>query len=172
MAIELFELRSVWHVQGQDAQFAKGQPPQPGAQECKLASGVQKQGEGGDHVDALDPVTAQSYKVTTCCYKPLLSSLTMLLQLRIRNIPNRYTQRELIQELEDLGFAGTFDFLYSPLDKGTMSNVGYAFVNFKSHEHASKCIDAFHNYRFKRGLVKPFGEFSIWHRRGEREVSI
>jgi hypothetical protein len=71
---------------------------------------------------------------------------------RIRNIPNRYTQRELISELEDLGFAGTFDFLYSPLDKGTMSNVGYAFVNFKSHEYASKCIEAFHNYRFKRGL--------------------
>ncbi|CAK9076917.1 unnamed protein product [Durusdinium trenchii] len=70
--------------------------------------------------------------------------------LMIRNIPNRYTQRELIAELEDLGFAGTFDFLYSPLDKGTMSNVGYAFVNFKSHEYASKCIEAFHNYRFKR----------------------
>lgn len=70
--------------------------------------------------------------------------------LMIRNIPNRYTQRELISELEDLGFAGTFDFLYSPLDKGTMSNVGYAFVNFKSHEYASKCIEAFHNYRFKR----------------------
>ena len=70
--------------------------------------------------------------------------------LRIRNIPNRYTQRELIAELEDLGFAGTFDFLYSPLDKGTMSNVGYAFVNFKTHEDASKCIAAFHNYRFKR----------------------
>lgn len=49
-----------------------------------------------------------------------------------------------------MGFAGTFDFLYSPLDKGTMSNVGYAFVNFKSHEYASKCIEAFHNYRFKR----------------------
>ena len=63
---------------------------------------------------------------------------------------NRYTQRELIAELEDLGFAGTFDFLYSPLDKGTMSNVGYAFVNFKTHEDASKCIAAFHNYRFKR----------------------
>eukprot|EP00434_Breviolum_minutum_P028720 symbB.v1.2.025411.t1/scaffold2462.1/size78695/4 len=70
--------------------------------------------------------------------------------LMIRNIPNRYTQRELIAELEDLGFAGTFDFLYSPLDKGTMSNVGYAFVNFKTHEDASKCIAAFHNYRFKR----------------------
>ncbi|CAJ1446656.1 unnamed protein product, partial [Effrenium voratum] len=70
--------------------------------------------------------------------------------LMIRNIPNRYTQQELISELEDLGFAGTFNFLYIPLDKGTMSNVGYAFVNFVDTEWSQKCIDAFQNYRFKR----------------------
>ncbi|CAK9074857.1 Protein MEI2-like 3 [Durusdinium trenchii] len=68
-------------------------------------------------------------------------------------------EKELIAELEDLGFAGTFDFLYSPLDKGTMSNVGYAFVNFKSHEYASKCIEAFHNYRFKRPLDSKLVQF-------------
>jgi len=70
--------------------------------------------------------------------------------LMIRNIPNRYTQRELIQELEYLGFAETFDFLYLPLDKGTMMNVGYAFVNFIGPEWAQKCMQIFENYRFKR----------------------
>jgi len=44
----------------------------------------------------------------------------------IRNIPNRCGQRELIAELEAAGFQGCFDFLYIPLDLGTMSNVGYA----------------------------------------------
>ena len=57
---------------------------------------------------------------------------------------------ELIAELDDLGFAGTFNFLYIPLDKGTMSNVGYAFVNFVTKDWASKCIEAFQGYRFKR----------------------
>lgn len=70
--------------------------------------------------------------------------------LMIRNIPNRYTQRELIAELEDLGFVGAFDFLYIPLDKGTMSNVGYAFVNFTTSDWAQRCMAAFQNYRFKR----------------------
>ncbi|CAE7260404.1 ML4 [Symbiodinium natans] len=70
--------------------------------------------------------------------------------LMIRNIPNRYTQRELMQELEELGFANKFDFLYSPLDKGTMSNVGYAFVNFKTPQWAAQCMQAFQSYRFKR----------------------
>jgi hypothetical protein len=70
--------------------------------------------------------------------------------LMIRNIPNHYTQRQLINELDDLGFKGTFDFLYIPLDKGTMSNVGYAFVNFVEPEWADRCMTAFQNYRFKR----------------------
>eukprot|EP00929_Paragymnodinium_shiwhaense_P112700 TRINITY_DN80967_c0_g1_i1.p1 TRINITY_DN80967_c0_g1~~TRINITY_DN80967_c0_g1_i1.p1 ORF type:complete len:513 (-),score=85.30 TRINITY_DN80967_c0_g1_i1:89-1627(-) len=70
--------------------------------------------------------------------------------LMIRNIPNRYTQRELIMELEDLGFGGQFDFLYIPLDKGTMSNVGYAFVNFTIPGDAARCMQVFQNYRFKR----------------------
>lgn len=70
--------------------------------------------------------------------------------LMIRNIPNHYTQRQLINELDDLGFKGTFDFLYIPLDKGTMSNVGYAFVNFVEPEWAERCMTAFQSYRFKR----------------------
>lgn len=70
--------------------------------------------------------------------------------LMVRNIPNRYTQRELITELEDMGFAGTFDFLYMPLDKGTMSNVGYAFVNFVDPVDAAECLELFQKYHFKR----------------------
>jgi len=67
--------------------------------------------------------------------------------LMIRNIPNRCTQIELVNELEYLGFAGTFDFLYIPLDKGTLSNVGYAFVNFSTPQAAAKCMTIFKGYR-------------------------
>lgn len=82
-------------------------------------------------------------------YKNTSSSVPMT-TLMIRNIPNRYTQKELIAELEDLGLGGSFDFLYIPLDKGTMSNVGYAFVNFIQESWAEKCMAEFQNYRFKR----------------------
>jgi len=70
--------------------------------------------------------------------------------LMIRNVPNRYSQRELISELKSLGFGGAFDFLYVPLDLGTMSNVGYAFVNFTQSVWAEKCMQVLQNHRFKR----------------------
>lgn len=70
--------------------------------------------------------------------------------MMVRNIPNRYTQVELIQECEDLGFAGTFDFFYVPVDRGTMNNVGYAFVNFLTDEWARKSMQVFENYSFKK----------------------
>ena len=50
-------LRSVWdQLQGQDAQLAKGQPPQPGAQEREFAGRVSKQGEGCHHFDVVHSV--------------------------------------------------------------------------------------------------------------------
>lgn len=68
----------------------------------------------------------------------------------IRNIPNRYSQRELMDELKGLGFEGTFDFLYIPLDLGTMSNVGYAFVNFVNPVWAERCKQSFQGHHFKK----------------------
>jgi hypothetical protein len=70
--------------------------------------------------------------------------------IMIRNIPNRYSQRELLLELEENGFSDTFDFLYIPMDKCTRANLGYAFVNFLEQAWAEKCMGKFQNYRFKR----------------------
>lgn len=78
------------------------------------------------------------------------TQMTAPTTMMIRNIPNRYTQNELIAEVESMGFAGTFDFFYLPLDKGTMSNVGYAFVNFVDATWAEKCRTTFQNARFQK----------------------
>jgi hypothetical protein len=75
--------------------------------------------------------------------------------MMIRNIPGRYKQDDLMGDLQDLGFAGTYDFLYIPIDKGTSTNVGYAFVNFIDTTWAEKCKVSLEDYHFTRGRKRP-----------------
>lgn len=70
--------------------------------------------------------------------------------LMIRNIPNRYSRKMVMDELDLLGFRGHYDFIYVPMDKFTHWNVGYAFVNFVEPKYASRCMVVLTNYQFRR----------------------
>merc|ERR1711963_598572 len=89
--------------------------------------------------------------------------------MMIRNIPNRYTQRELIAELENSGFGGTFDFLYAPIDFGTMGNLGYVFINFVDAEWAARCRQKFEGFIFskhQKKTAKKVATVSVAHLQG------
>eukprot|EP00747_Dinoflagellata_sp_TGD_P125813 gnl/TRDRNA2_/TRDRNA2_174215_c0_seq6.p1 gnl/TRDRNA2_/TRDRNA2_174215_c0~~gnl/TRDRNA2_/TRDRNA2_174215_c0_seq6.p1 ORF type:complete len:417 (-),score=77.86 gnl/TRDRNA2_/TRDRNA2_174215_c0_seq6:922-2118(-) len=67
--------------------------------------------------------------------------------IMMRNVPNRYTQHLLIEELNNRGFLGAFDFVYLPVDAQTDANRGYAFINFDQASDARRFKEEFDGYQ-------------------------
>ena len=68
----------------------------------------------------------------------------------LRNLPNKYTQVMLLEELLQSGFIGTFDFLYLPIDPETNANRGYAFINFIDPSYANMLGMAYQGRKMSR----------------------
>jgi hypothetical protein len=65
----------------------------------------------------------------------------------LRNIPNKYTQRMLLDEVNALGFTGSYDFFYLPIDYRNKCNVGYCFISFVDNSSARMFMDKLSGYR-------------------------
>jgi len=63
-----------------------------------------------------------------------------------RNLPNDYCRNSLVELLNSEGFAGSYDFFYSPVDFTSNALVGYAFVNLVSPEEANRFKEHFQGF--------------------------
>merc|ERR1711939_719329 len=64
----------------------------------------------------------------------------------IRNMPNNYTREMLLELVDSMGFSGTYDFVYLPVDFRSQAGLGYAFINFVSVADAHFCFDRFEGF--------------------------
>mmetsp|Transcript_59837 Transcript_59837/g.129661 ORF Transcript_59837/g.129661 Transcript_59837/m.129661 type:complete len:362 (-) Transcript_59837:229-1314(-) len=78
----------------------------------------------------------------------------------LRNIPNKYMQESLLEEIDAQGFAGTYDFFYLPMDVRNNANVGYAFINFLDPPDLERFCKDFEGYQFKRAGSKKIATVS------------
>lgn len=91
---------------------------------------------------------------------------TPITTMMLRNIPNKYTQNTLLQEIDSLGFAATYDFFYLPMDVHNRSNVGYAFINFELPQMAACFQRIFSDHRFQRFHSRKIGSVCAAHVQG------
>merc|ERR1712196_620835 len=76
--------------------------------------------------------------------------------LMLRNIPNKYCQRELLEDIDQYGyFPGEhMNFFYLPIDPVTGANLGYAFVNFVHPDITEKFRAQLHKKQLPRHLTR------------------
>mmetsp|Transcript_41332 Transcript_41332/g.108969 ORF Transcript_41332/g.108969 Transcript_41332/m.108969 type:complete len:437 (-) Transcript_41332:322-1632(-) len=89
--------------------------------------------------------------------------------MMLRNIPNKYTQNTLLQEIDDFGFFGSYDFFYLPMDVHNSSNVGYAFINFLSPTDAERFRKVFGSHRFQKFQSRKISSVCSAHVQGLAE---
>lgn len=63
------------------------------------------------------------------------TSTRLVTTLMLCNLPCKLSQEGLVQAVDQLGFAGTYDLVYVP--RGSNSHIGYGFINFRTSEAAS-----------------------------------
>ncbi len=84
----------------------------------------------------------------TLSLENILNGTELRTTLMVRNIPNKYTQMSVLEEI-NVKHEGLYDFFYLPIDFKNKCNVGYAFINFIDPIHVAKFYNDFNGSRWK-----------------------
>lgn len=69
--------------------------------------------------------------------------------LMLRNIPNKYTLQNLVDEI-NTSFFGKYDYINLPIDYERKLNLGYAFINFIDPMHIVMFYESYYNKKWSK----------------------
>lgn len=92
--------------------------------------------------DQRDPVMRRAREIAEAG-----GGLSGFATVMIRQIPYEYLQKQLMYEINDAGFKGTYDFIYLPMCQKNNGNTGLAFVNFLSPIFAERFYRRYHQQK-------------------------
>ncbi|GMH40052.1 hypothetical protein BSKO_07956 [Bryopsis sp. KO-2023] len=110
--------------------------------------GKKGSGGGADHGGETDK-RAQQQRMFALDMTRIRSGHDKRTTLMVKNIPNKYTQKMLLQTIEE-ECPGTFDFFYLPIDFKNRCNVGYGFINMMCPENIISFVEKFNQKRWEK----------------------
>merc|ERR1740138_142676 len=64
-----------------------------------------------------------------------------------KNLPEDYTREQVLELLNSAGFQSCYDIVSLPIDLKSEAPLGYAFINFATHEQAEQVKERFHGFK-------------------------
>lgn len=89
----------------------------------------------------------------------------------VRNIPNKYTLINVVDEIGSL-FWGKYDCVSLPIDYDTKLNLGYAFVNFTDPLHIIQFYVKFHFKKWSRYKSEKKMDMTYADKQGRKDISL
>merc|ERR1719502_1831276 len=65
----------------------------------------------------------------------------------MKNVPYNYTRQQLLEVVDAAGFQKDYNIVSLPIDLLTEEGLGYAFINFTTHEQAQHFKHHFHDFK-------------------------
>lgn len=76
-----------------------------------------------------------------------MSSVGLPTAVMMKNVPDGYTRELLLETMNAAGFQTDYDVVTLPMDLLTEEILGYAFINFQTHESAEMFKKHFHDFK-------------------------
>ncbi len=90
--------------------------------------------------------------------------------LMLRNIPNKYTLQNLVDEINCL-FLGKYDYINLPIDYERKLNLGYAFINFLDPLHIVSFHETFCNKKWSKYRSDKKIDLNYAEKQGKKDVN-